>query len=44
MNLEKIIKDTLKALLKTGEWIQKEAKFFDLNEVVFKGRMIWFLT
>ena len=38
MNFEKIIKNALPALLKTGEWIQKEAKFFDLNEVVFKGK------
>ena len=37
MNLEKIIKNARLALLKTGEWIQKEAKFFDLNEVFFKG-------
>ena len=38
MNLEKIIKKALIALLKTGKWIQKEAKFFDLNKVVFKGK------
>ena len=38
MNLEKIIKNALPALLKTGEWIQKESKFFDLNEVVLKGK------
>tara|TARA_B100000575_G_C22941547_1_gene544987 strand:- start:62 stop:184 length:123 start_codon:yes stop_codon:yes gene_type:complete len=36
MSLEKIIKNARLALLKTREWIQKEAKFFDLNEVVFK--------
>ena len=38
MNLEKITKKALIALLKTGKWIQQEAKFFDLNEVVFKGK------
>ena len=38
MNLEKIIKKTLLVIQKTGEWIQKEAKFFDLNEIVFKGK------
>ena len=38
MNLEKIIKKILLALQKTGEWIQKEAKSFDLNEIILKGK------
>jgi len=38
MNLERIIKEALPALQKTGTWIQKEAQSFDLNKVVLKGK------
>ncbi|MGY8977148.1 MAG: hypothetical protein ACKVLJ_03205 [Cytophagales bacterium] len=38
MNLEKIIKEALPALQKTGIWIQNEAQSFDLNKVVLKGK------
>ena len=38
MNLEKIIKEALPALQKTGTWIQNEAQSFDLNKVVLKGK------